>query len=261
MEDSFFSKKINQTLGAVALIALIIALMTYAFYTMKQSKYLYTGPITISVSGYGEVMAVPDIGQFNFTVTASGTDATQAQSASARSVNVILEMLKNNGVEEKDIKTAAFDVYQNYRDEVKPCVPNTLCYPERESVIDGYIASQNVTVKVKKLDTANNLISEVGKLGATNISSLQFSVADDSTLKAQARTKAIADAKEKARALTNDLDVQIIKMTNYYEENGTGGAMMNFRAEAKDQSASVVPELPTGEEKITSQVNITYIVK
>ena len=261
MENSFFSSKGNRTLGAIALIALILALMTYAFYTMKQSKYLYTGPVTISVMGQGEVTAVPDIGQFTFSVTASGTDAAQAQSASAEAINAIIAALKAKGVEEKDIKTEGYNVYENFRNEIRPCAPNMYC-PPGNPVADGFIASQNVTVKVRNLDSASDLISEVGKLGATNISSLQFTVDDNSALKAEARTKAIADAKEKAKALTNDLGVKIVKMTGYYEDMGTpyygygaGADMMSAKAE------SMLPELPTGEDVVRSQVTITYMVR
>jgi len=260
MEHSFFSSKSNQTLGAIALVALIVALSTYAFYTMKQSKYLYTGPITISVVGQGEVTAVPDIGQFNFSVTASGTDATKAQSASASAVNAILAYLKEKGVEEKDIKTDSYNVYQNYRNESKPCVGEMYCLPG-DQVLDGFMASQNVTVKVRNLDSASDLIAGIGNLGATNISGLQFTIDDTSNLKTEARTKAIADAKEKAKALTKDLDVRIVKMTGYYEDNGMpygygmGADMMSAKAE------SVSPELPTGEDVVRSQVTITYMVR
>ncbi len=260
MENSFFSYKENRVLGAIALIALILALATYAFYTMKQSKYLYTGPVTISVMGQGEVTAVPDIGQFNFSVTASGTDATAAQSASASVVNSVIAYLKDKGVEEKDIKTDAYNVYQNYRNESKPCIGGMYC-PPGEQVLDGFIASQNVTVKVRDLDSASDLIAGIGNLGATNISGLQFTIDDTSALKTEARTKAIADAKEKAKALTKDLNVRIVKMTGFYEDNGIpyGYGMGGDIVSAKTESVS--PELPMGEDTVRSQVTITYMVR
>lgn len=259
MENSFFSYKGNKVLVGMTLVALIFALATYSVYTMKQSKYLYTGPVTISVTGEGEVTAKPNLGQFTFSVTASGTDATKAQEGSALAINTILADLKAKNIEEKDIKTTNYNVYPNYRSEMKPCSLN-FC-PPADQVLDGYMASQDVTVKVRDLDKSGDIIASVGKLGATNISGLQFTIDDTSALKAEARTKAIADAQEKAKKLSKDLNVRVVKMTGFYEENnnpfyGMGGDMMSAKAES-----AMSPELPEGENTITSKVNITYLVK
>lgn len=259
MENTFLSSKSNRVLVTIALIALILALSTYALYTMKQSKYLYTGPVTISVTGEGEVTAVPDVAEFNFSVTATGTDATKAQESASKPMNAILSYLKEQGVEEKDIKTSAYNVYPHYRYDSAPCGVS-FCPPGRQ-VEDGFEASQNITVKVRNKDMAGEIIGGVGGLGATNISGVQFTIDDTEALKNDARTKAIADAKAKAKVLSDELDVRIIKMTGYYENEGgmpygMGGAMMKDSAESFP-----VPELPAGENTVKSQVTITYMVR
>lgn len=262
METNFFSSKSNRFLVTVSLVALILALATYAFYTMKQAKYLYTGPVTISVVGEGEVMAVPDIGKFSFSVTASGTDATSAQSASASGMNAVLAFLKEKGVEEKDIKTEYYNMNPHYRYESAPCMGGVYC-PPGQQVEDGFEVVQTVSVKVRNIDNSGALIAGVGDLGATNISGLQFTIDDTESLKAEARTKAIADAKEKAKVLSKDLDVRFVKMTGYYEDNG--GAMpyggYGMGGDMMEAKAGVAPALPTGENTVKSQVTITYIVR
>ena len=259
MENSFFNSKINRTLVVVALVALIIALGSYAFYTMKQAKYFYTGPVTISVTGDGEVSAVPNIGQFSFSVTASGTDAVAAQGSSGSKVKAILAYLKEKGVEEKDIKTDSYNVYPKFRYDAVPCTVS-YCPPSKE-IADGFEASQNVSVKVRNLDLSGELIAGVGNFGATNISSLQFTIDDTSALKNEARAKAIADAKAKAKVLSDNLGVRIIKMTGYYENEGPvyGYGMGGEAMKASDNLP--VPSLPVGENTVKSQVNITYIVR
>jgi len=262
METGLFNSSRNQTLGTLVLIMLIIALGAYVHYTLRQAKYLYTGPVTISVNGEGEVMAVPDIGQFSFAVTASGEDAATAQSESANKMNAVLDFLKNEGVEEKDIKTESYNMYPKYRYEPRPCPAGSFC--PNEQVFDGFEVSQTVSVKVRDIQNAGVLIANVGDLGATNISGLNFTIDDTDRLMEEARVQAIADAKAKAKVLSDELGVRFVEMVGYHENDGyypmpyfgRGGDMVEMGV--KDMMA---PSLPTGENVVRSQVTITYKVR
>ena len=180
-------------------------------------------------------------------------------------MNTILAYLEGEGVEDKDIKTQYYNLNPKYRYEERVCSSNSY-WPPGEPVIDGYEVSQTVTVKVRDLDTAGDLISGAGERGATNISSLQFTIDDETVLKAEARKKAIADAKEKASELAEDLGVHITRMVGFYENEdgqypmynaGYGGDMaMNESFDMKS-----APAMPRGENSITSNVTITYEVK
>jgi uncharacterized protein len=263
MDKTFFSSNLNRGLATLALIGLVVALGAYAYYTMQQSKYLYTGPTTISVMGEGEAVGVPDIGKFTFSVTESGKEAAAAQEASATKINSIIAALKEAGVEEKDIKTEYYNMYPKYKYEQAPCPYGSYC--PGEQVQDGFEVTQTIAVKVRQLDKSGALLALAGDKGATNISSLEFTIDDPQTLKEQARSKAIANAKEKAKVLAKELDVRLIKMVGYYEDEGVvspyaygmGGDMM-----MKAESASFeAPQLPTGENTTNSKVTITYQVK
>lgn len=260
---SFFSKQYAQVLLTLALVGVIAALASYAYYTIKQSQGVYTGATVITVQGEGKADAKPDIGMFSFSVLADGKDAAEAQTKSATSINDIVAYLKGAGVEEKDIKTENYNLNPKYRYDAKPC---SLSYcPPSNPVLDGYEVSQTVTVKVRALDKAGDLISGVGGKGATNISSLQFTLDDSSVLKADARAKAIADAKEKADKLAKDLGVHIVRMTGFWEDQGGVYPMTDgYRAMDTKSSAGfapVAPSMPTGENTVNSTVSITYEVR
>jgi uncharacterized protein len=261
---SFWAKEYVQVLLTIVLIGIIVALASYAYYTLKQSEGVYTGAAVITVQGEGEVMVRPDIGEFSFSVMAEGADAAEAQTKSAEAINAVLAYLKEAGVEDKDIKTQNYYLNPKYRYDEVACSPYSYC-PPSNPVIDGYEVSQTVTVKVRDLDKSGELISGVGEKGATNISSLQFTVDDESATKAEAREMAIADAKEKADKLAKDLGVRIVRMTGFWEDQGGyypmydkayGGADM-----AREQSAAMSPDMPLGENSVMSTVSITYEVK
>jgi uncharacterized protein len=263
MENSFFSQPLNRVVGGIALAMAVIALGMYSYYTWKQSEYMYSGPTTISVMGEGEINAVPDIGEFSFSVQAKGADAATAQADSAAKMEAIVSYLKGAGVEEKDIKTENYNLYPKYRYEDRPCGNGMYC-PSGEPIEDGFEVSQTVRVKVRAIDTAGKLIAEVGGRGATNLSGLAFTIDDTSALKEEARTQAIADAKAKAQVLADQLGVELVKMVGYYEDQvgapvpyyGMGGDQMMAKAESYDAAV-----LPTGENTTMSRVTITYQVR
>ena len=214
--QSFLSLWYVRALLVLVLIGVVTSLFTYTNLTAKQAQYSMIGPTTISVRGEGEIFARPDIGQFSFAVRAEGEDAASAQELSAESVNAIVEYLKEAGVEEKDIKTQNYNLNPRYRYEERVCVSGSFC-PPGEQVVDGYEVSQSVVVKVRDIDRAGDLISGVGDRGATNISSLQFTIDDETVLKAEARAEAIADAMEKAEQLADDLDVKLVRMVGFWK--------------------------------------------
>lgn len=261
--QSFLSLWYVQALLVLILIAALTSLFAYTKLTLREAKYGQYGMTSINVRGEGEVMARPDIGAFSFSVTAEADDAAKAQSDSATKTNAILAYLKEVGIEDKDVKTSGYSLSPKYRYETRVCAANMYC-PPGEPIIDGYTVTQTIEVKVRDLDKAGDFISGAGEHGATNISGLSFTIDDESNLKAEAREAAIADAKEKAKVLADQLGVRLVRIMSYYEDEGAmpyygygGDAMMSVKAEA----APVAPRLPTGEGVTKSVVNITFEVQ
>jgi uncharacterized protein len=263
MEQGFFSTKGNRLLGALALVMLIIALASYAILNLTLADKGDITP-TITVEGKGEVVAVPDIGTFSFSVEAEGETASVAQEQSGTKINEILSYLKEQGIEDKDVKTADYNLYPKYNYEDVPCAFGSYC-PPREPVQDGFTVSQTVTVKVRKTDQAGALIAGVGERGATNISGLNFTVDDIEALSVEAREKAIADAKAKADILARDLGVKITRLVSFYESNV--GMPMPYEAKGMEMSAVASDgdfggaNMPVGEESTTVTVSITYEIR
>lgn len=260
---TFLSLWYVRALIIIAFIAIIVALFAYANAAVKQARYSNYGPTTINVRGEGEVFAAPDIGQFTFSVRAEADDAATAQAQSAEAMNTVIAYLTEAGVAEEDIKTTGYYLNPKYTYPDRICPMGTYC-PPVEPQADGYQVNQSVEVKVRDLDNSGELIAGVGARGATDVSGLSFTIDDESAIKADAREQAIADAKEKADELADALGVRIVRMIGYYEEEGYypmygyGGDMM-----ARSESAVMAsaPNMPTGENSITSTVNITYEIR
>ncbi len=222
---------------------------------------------TITLSGHGEVTAVPDIATIYFTIESS----KKTQSASSEEVNIktkqILDFLKTSGVEEKDIKTEGYSSYPKYSyPEPCPVYYNSMgimppCRAS-ETKITGYTVSQSITVKVRKVDDASKIIDGINKMGVMNMSGPNFTIDNEDGLKAQARKKAIDDAQAKAKALAKDLGVKIGRISNF-SESGNYYPMYYEKAmmDSAQNSAPTPAILPKGENTISSDVTITYEIR
>ena len=221
---------------------------------------------TISVSGTGEVTAIPDVATFTFSVMEEAKDVATAQTAAAEKTNAILAFLEDEGIEDADIKTTGYNVYPRYdyvQREIQ-CITYPCVQPGGEQVLRGYQVTQSVTVTVRETDEAGTLLSGVGSRGATNVSGLSFTIDDEDALVREARQKAINDAKEKAERLADDLDVRLVRIVSFNESGGDYYPRYDY-AYAEDAMATkaggVSPEIPVGENTITRTVHIVYEIR
>lgn len=221
-------------------------------------------PATISFSGHGEVTAVPDIANVYFTISKDDTTVKNAQAGVAVIEKKALDLLKAKGVDEKDIKTADASFYPKYD---YPMTTNQICpingyCPPPKQVIVGYTASESITVKIRNTDNTGAIMQGLGAVGVSNLNGPNFAIDNEDGLKAQARKKAIDDAKAKAEILAGDLGVHLGKITSFSE----GGNYPIMYAKAEMMSAGAAPSaapavIPAGQNTISSDVTITYEIR
>lgn len=246
--------------GVFILVIILSAYLAVQIYTAFSGGNEEYPTKTVTVTGSGEVVAVPDIATFDFSLLVTADDVAKAQEEMSKKVNEAIDFLKSNGIEEADIKTTSFNANPRY--EYTIC-RDSYC-PDNGQKIIGYDVSQNVMVKVRDIARAGEFLKGITDKGITNVSGLQFSIDDPSALEVEARTLAIEDARKKADKLASDLGVKIKGVVSFGEDNYGGGPMYYGSAEAKSSDGfggGVVPNLPVGESVVTSNVYVTYEIK
>jgi uncharacterized protein len=249
-------------LAGWALMILILFLAVQTLTSFKEWRGVNPAYNSISITGEGEIIAVPDVATFSFTVSADARNVSEAQAVVTGKMNTILKALKELGVEDRDIKTSDYSVWPKYRYESAPCSP-TYCPPPRQ-ISDGYTASHGVIVKVRKTEEAGQALAAAGDNGATNISGISFTVDDPEQVMAEARALAIADAKSKARTLSKDLGVRLVRVVNFYDSSNQYPPMPygmgDERSFMKDMAQSA-PTIPQGENKVKVSVTVVYEIR
>ena len=224
---------------------------------------------TISFSGHGEVTAVPDIANVYFTISKDAKTVKEAQELVAQIEKKSLDFLKANSILEKDIKTSNASFYPKYEyvNDTKIAMPCNQygCPPQPgKNIITGYTASESITVKVRKTDDVGKIMQGLGELGVSDLNGPNFAIDNEDGLKAEARKKAIDDAKSKAKILAKDLGIRLGKIASFSENGNYPGPMMYGKATmmvADGARESAPAEIPKGENIISSDVTITYEIR
>jgi len=256
---TFYYKKLLK-LGAVAFALLSLFLFSKTISEIKGWGFIgknIAPQTTITVSGKGEVVVKPDIATFSFGIQEESLVVGEAQEKVANSENEILAFLEKNGVAKDDVKVSDYNIYPRYD------YTRATAYGGGKQVLAAYVVSESVEVKVRKIGDAGKLIGSLGELGATNLSGLTFSVDKQDDVVKQAREKAIADAKANAQKLAKELGVSLARIVSF-SDNGDGYPIPIYYAKAEMSVASsdrATPEFPSGTNKITSNVSITYEIR
>ena len=156
----------------ILLGAFLIVLIV--FFGAKAKNEIENIP-TISVGAEGRVFAKPDIGEIVLAVFHEAKTVSEAQKQSAETINKIMNFLRAAGVEEKDVKTTNYGINPQYD------------YIEGKQIFRGYQVSQNLQVKIRKLENSGNIISGAADNGANIVGGLNFTVDDPDLLKTEAR--------------------------------------------------------------------------
>jgi uncharacterized protein YggE len=261
--ESAFGKKFGVLLLIIG-AALTLFLLASTIKVLGDTDDVLPGeePRTISVSGKGEMFAKPDVALITFSVYESASLVAEAQENSNKKMAALLAAVKNLGIDEKDVKTTNYYAGPKYEWKQLPCTQFSC--PPGENKLVGYEVRQSISLKIRKIDDAGAVLAALGAQGASDISGLEFTVDDEDALKLDARTAAIEDAKAKAERLAKDLHVSLGDIVTFAEDVYYPVPMyakMESVAMDMGMGGANPVSLPTGENKITSNVTITFEIK
>ena len=247
--------------GTKNLLALILSLFLIALIvstTIDIKDKINASENTITVSDTGVVYAKPDLGLITATVLTEAETVAEAMTDNTEKMNAVISAVKEQGVEEKDLKTTSFNVYPRY--EWREA---TAFYPQGQRVLVGYEVRQSLEIKIRDLDKIGLIIQETTNAGANQVSDLQLTIDDQEGLKKQAREQAIEKAKSKAEELAGQLGIRLTGISNF-SESGSVPYYYGLEKSAVPMGlggGEEAAQIETGENKIEITVYITYKIK
>jgi uncharacterized protein YggE len=197
----------------------------------------------ITVTGVGRVEAVPDEAEFSLGITTKGQTAREALAANSAQVRQLIAALKNAGVATKDITTQNVSVGPNYDGTANPT---------------GYVANNSVSVRIRDLERAGAVLDAAARAGANNVYGPTLTRSDRDSLEAKALEDAVANARNRAKALAEAAGVSLGEVTAIVEGSRPEPGPIYALSEraAADTKAPIEP----GTEEIQASVTVTFAI-
>ena len=104
-------------MAALALGFLALFLVVATISELRSYNYIGAGiqpADTITVSGEGKVVAVPDTATFTFSVDETAADVATAQAKATTDANTVINYLTQQGIASTDIQTTDYNVNPQY---------------------------------------------------------------------------------------------------------------------------------------------------
>lgn len=240
-------------LAGLLIFSLIIFTIALTSNKIKENSYIGQGmefKNTITVEGEGIVEAKPDIGMIELSVLSQAKTVVAAQQDNTKKINEIIKTLKEQGIEEKDLKTTNYNINPRYQ------------YLAGKSEIIGYEISQTVQIKIRNLEKIGDIITKSASLGANQAGSLQFTFDNPQNIQNEARGKAIENAKEKTAKLAKQLGVKLVRIVNFNESGiMPTQPLLGLKTAEFGGGGETAPQIQVGQNEIISNVSITYEIK
>lgn len=201
-------------------------------------------PGTITVSGEGVVRAEPDQAVLMIGVTTQAETAAAALAANSASLTSVLAQLTAAGIAERDMQTSNLSINPNWSNQDG----------SSESKITSYIATNQLEVRIRALDTLGAVVDAAISDGANTLNGLTFGVSDPKPLMHEARKAAVADARARAEVLAEAVGAKLGRIVTLSDGGNYAGPAPMFRA---DVSAGA-PPVQGGEVGLTATVTVTY---
>ncbi|HCE3215450.1 TPA: oxidative stress defense protein [Vibrio parahaemolyticus] len=202
----------------------------------------------VTTTGYGEVIATPDMATFSVKVVDTTMTAEQAKQSVDKTVEDFLQYLSDAGLSKDNITSSNLYLAPQYH------------YPKSgKAELVGYRASRSINVTVTDLADLNQYLDMALKAGINQVDNIQLKVSNQAEYQQKARMAAIKDAREKAASLASGFDKKLggIWQINYNQMHAQPVLMRSMAMDSKQGSNSYQDSTLV----IRDQVDVVYKLK
>lgn len=155
----------------------------------------------ISVSGTIAKTASPEIAYVTLSVETLDRSASKSQGDNALLANKVMEALKGAGIDEKDIETASYSVYEEFQWNESL----------RKSESIGYRTTNSIQATVRDMSKVGGIIDVAVQAGANSVSGVSFALTKETeaNLRTMALQEAAANARAKAQSIATGLGIGV----------------------------------------------------
>lgn len=254
----FCRRQMNLSAAFAALAALHVA-MTPAAVLAEQALSLKDSVPAITTTGEASAEVVPDIAIISLGIATERPTAAGAARENASAAQAVINEIKAQGIEAKDIKTASVTLAPVY-DEIRDA--NGIV---SKRTLRGFAATNSLIVRVKDVAKAGALASQLMDKGANRFDGISYDYSQRNEKYTALRGEAARDAKRKAESYVNALDKKLGRVleiaAHRYEPPMPAAMAPRLKATGLPQDAAAAVPIEPGAEALRTEVEVTFEIE
>jgi uncharacterized protein YggE len=215
---------------------------------------------TVTVSGVGTVNVTPDMVRLTVSMSKIERTTRLAQESVGKMTARVLAILKDSGIEDKDISTASLRFNPEYE------------WRNGRSILIGQRTEQSIDFAVRNIgqnaEKVARIIDRLTEIDGIVLNQISFSVADNTEHFVRSRELAFEKAMQKAQQYAELSGLKVGRVLNL-SEDGANNASPLYRSRMENQfmmeaafaadAASTV--LPSGQMEITTRISVMFLLE
>lgn len=196
-------------LRALTLAALLASAVPLAAHAQAIATDPAFAATTLNLSAEGETQATPDQASITLGVQTHAGTAAGAMADNARRMSAVIAALRGAGIAAKDIRTSNLSLGAQYD------------YPPNATPhLNGYQASNDVTITVEDVERLGPTIDAVTGAGANQINGISFGLKSSRAAEDAARLEAVKAVRAKAELYAAAMGYHVARLVNLSEGGG-----------------------------------------
>jgi uncharacterized protein YggE len=191
---------------------------------------------TVSVSGTAVTRTTPDLIVWQITTSDFDRDLLLAKGNSDKKLNAILSLRDELGIKAEDLETGHVSIHREYEQDERG----------RRGAFKHFAVSRHVTIRQRDLKSFDQFFSRLVRAAEMEVS-LSFESSNLETLREETRLKALRIARDKAKAMAEELGSKLGKVLTINEHgNPAPSSLMFSNAYFADPNASSAVDISSG---------------
>jgi uncharacterized protein YggE len=209
-------------------------------------------PAVIVTSGEAIVKRAPDRAWVTIGAESRARTAAEAQRLNTDAMTAVIDRIKAAGLPADAVQTTGYNLQPEFD------------YANGKQTLRGYVARNQVQVRIDTLAKTGDVIAAAVATGATNVSGVRFDLKDRDTVEREALRLAVQDARGRANYAATGAGVTIDRVIRVEEQRDMVDVprpMPMTMSMMESRAAQAPVPVEAGEIEVRARVMLTATIK
>ncbi|HEV3241802.1 MAG TPA: SIMPL domain-containing protein, partial [Methyloceanibacter sp.] len=191
-------------------LAALVLMFAAALPSLARADHDNDNKRIISLAATGSIKTAPDKVDISTGVTSQAPSAKDALAKNSDAMSQVIDALKSEGLDPKDIQTTNLSVQPVYEERKEGRAP----------AIIAYQVTNSVRITVHDIGKLGAILDKVVTFGANDVGSIEFGVSGPEALRDEARKQAVSQATANAKLYAEAVGGTLGKVLTIAEDEG-----------------------------------------